>query len=863
MLTNQEKINRAVSQVHMLTNAVRELYSQNRKAFDGNKQLSKSFKDFFKITDTTIDKLNNPTLSIAMVGTTSAGKSTIVNAFAGRRVAPMNEQETSAGILKLTDSDEIVLNIEKTLGARWETGEKRGLTDAQNYEIIKDVYTKYHAAAKIKAPFIQVSGPLEWKRNKSILELPENLDVEFIDLPGLKTILDPKNLEVIQSMLSKALCIIAMDFTDVDALRIQRLLDEVKDIVKALKGNTEFLVFLLNKVDSQKSEDTPLEEKISTLSSLVSQTLGIKNSKLGVTIYPFIGHLLYLAQMSVTKGLDGEIIDFETSRIQTILEDCGNLFTKKRGLSSEDMKIFQAVRNAIENEEEITLEEVKAFYSLCVRISRVDVLYTEINRRVAESFEHIVIRPILDDFKKYIVKLMGEVTLYININKTNSLIDLVSEKIGILKSKIFIEGTSELECIEKFKNEISDIRNLLVTLNSVERTDEENFILNRIAKDLRKLEDRLGEQQLGYIDQQINDITDSIENVSTELMKLKNDIDVVKYLTSKSGQRAIRLFNGLSDVPKTIKKKLISKHLDPFRSNIAQKIGKGKYISIMGEAGELPSPLIHELGDTYGNLYELFYTTLSKFTKEGDMFVYKTEHALSDQWDKDVKNVGTCVDRRIRDVLSKITNISFQQETAILLGGVENYFNEELKRILGDINARTQLKSGDIASLLSNALEVSKAPLLIPETLFEFSTPKGASGWSGFIKTVSEEKYVLIEEHSCSDDEYGWRTVTRDVYGYTYKYENEIGRYNRWCSAIDNTIAVFWAIVNEWLQNQVSIFMNRIKKASVEVSEMIDTLLIEKAESVINNQLESEKFYQSLQDKVNKINNDFNVFIGL
>lgn len=87
MLTNQEKLNRAVSQVHMLTNAVRELYSQNRKAFDGNKQLSKSFKDFFKITDTTIDKLNNPTLSIAMVGTTSAGKSTIVNAFAGRRVA--------------------------------------------------------------------------------------------------------------------------------------------------------------------------------------------------------------------------------------------------------------------------------------------------------------------------------------------------------------------------------------------------------------------------------------------------------------------------------------------------------------------------------------------------------------------------------------------------------------------------------------------------------------------------------------------------------------------------------------------------------------------------------------------------------
>lgn len=864
MLSNQEKLDRAISHVHMLTNAVQELYRENKKAFDGNKQLSESFKFFFKIAETTTERLNNPTLSIAMVGTTSAGKSTLVNGFAGRRVAPMNEQETSAGILKLTDADEVVCNIEKTTGAKWKTGEMRKLTDSQIYDIIKGIYTEYHAhAAKIKAPLIQVSGPLEWKRNQSILELPSNLDVEFIDLPGLKTILDPKNLEVIQSMLSKALCIIAMDFTDVDELRIQRLLDEVKDIVKALKGNTEFLVFLLNKVDSQKSEDTPLEDKISKLSSLITQTLGIKGSKQGVTIYPFVGHLLYLAQMAVTKDSNGEVVAFDTNRIQTILEDCGNLFNKKRGLSTEDLRIFQTVRNAIENEEEITLDAAKAFYLLCLRISRVDALYAEINRRVAESFEHIVIRPILDDYNKFIVKLMGEVSLYININKTNSLIDLVSEKIGILKSKMFIEGTSEQTCVEKFTEEITGIRDLLDSINTANSSDEEKFVINRIAKDLRKIEDKLESPQLGYIDQQIKEITVSIETISTELMKLKNDVDIVKYMTSQKGQRAIRLFNGLSDVPKTIKKKLISKHLDPFRSNIAKKVGKGEYVSILGEAAELPSPLIKELGDTYGNLYELFYTTLSAFTRENDMFVYKTEHAYSDKWDVDVKKTGVCIDRRIRDILSKITNISFQQETAILLGGVESYFNEELKHILSDINTNTQLKSGDIASLLSNALEVSKAPLSIPDTLFEFSTPKGASGWAGIIDTVSEEKYVLIDENSCSDDEYGWRTVTRNVYGYAYRYENEIGRYNRWCSAIDNTIVVFWAIVNNWLQAQVGIFMDRIKNASIEVSDMIDTLLKEKAEAVLNNQIESEQFYKSLQDKVNKITIDYHNFLEL
>lgn len=196
-----------------------------------------------------------------MVGTTSAGKSTIVNALAGRTIAPMESEEMSAGVLRLIPSEEKSLKIAHS--EHWESGIFQPITDKDAYSKIENIFEKYHRFEKnTTPPEIIVSGPLLWSKHPELIGLPKDVSLEFIDLPGLKTLTDRKNLEVIKKHLSRSLCIIAMDYNDVDRARVKRLLEEVEDIVKALNGNDKSLLFLLNKVDARAQVDKPLGKKL-------------------------------------------------------------------------------------------------------------------------------------------------------------------------------------------------------------------------------------------------------------------------------------------------------------------------------------------------------------------------------------------------------------------------------------------------------------------------------------------------------------------------------------------------------------------------------------------------------------------------
>ncbi len=58
--------------------------------------------DHFKIAyEEAVQRLENPSLRLATIGTTSSGKSTLVNALIGRKIAPIESEEMSAGVLLL------------------------------------------------------------------------------------------------------------------------------------------------------------------------------------------------------------------------------------------------------------------------------------------------------------------------------------------------------------------------------------------------------------------------------------------------------------------------------------------------------------------------------------------------------------------------------------------------------------------------------------------------------------------------------------------------------------------------------------------------------------------------------------------
>ena len=201
-----ERLNAVRQLLNELGEGVVKLANTHSDVFD-DPQLKQEVEDFQEAYQEAKTRLENPKLSIATLGTTSSGKSTIVNALIGRRIAPIERSEMSGGILKLGDSDTVQLLIEDTQNAQWETGKWTDLTDTELYNRIQQVMWSYHETRKQRtdclAPQITVQSQLLPVRDRALLNLPEGIDLEIIDLPGLKSVQDRANLQVIQPQVRK------------------------------------------------------------------------------------------------------------------------------------------------------------------------------------------------------------------------------------------------------------------------------------------------------------------------------------------------------------------------------------------------------------------------------------------------------------------------------------------------------------------------------------------------------------------------------------------------------------------------------------------------------------------------------------
>lgn len=854
MLENQQQLDNALIYVDKIESAVAEIYNMNKAGFDGNKILSKSFSDFISVLNTTRDKLTKPSLSVAMIGTTSAGKSTIVNALSGRDVAPMEKKETSAGILRLLHSDERAINVAKTKGSKWPSGLTSNIADNEIMPIIAKIYDKYKKFVKTAAaPDITVWGPLQWQTNKELLSLPENLSVEFIDLPGLKTLTDNKNLEVIQSALSKSLCVIAMDFNDVDDSRIQRLLEELKDVVKAMGGKTDSLLFLLNKVDDVKSTDVPVEivinggthngVKIKGLTKKIAEALSLSSAS-NIKILPFVGILLYHAAQSIIKDHKGNIVSYDEQKLQQLFKDCANVFEgNEHLLSDEEIDAKDRIKYSLRKKLNISLEDLKIFENICYNLSHAKDFYEDLRMRINDSFYDIIIRPILYDLEINLDKLIADLTSYININKKTSKLELYSERIGILKMKLFLLGTNS----EKNHNEImSELSAISMELDSLDVSNDEDtlFVYNRIKRDVAKMISSIEGHPCGYIDSQIEDINASISDITSNLLGLQGAENVNKYLNDiKDTNRAVNVFNGISGIPENIKKRLKTEVLIPFRQALDEKKKKEDFIELASKT--MPVLFAEDLSGQYSNLYNLFYDTFSSFTLRDKDYWKKTSTEYSTSWEESVKEVYHWVDVRMRDILSRKTNIYFQLDTTTFITILNNYLHSELASILKELKKRLHVNETDFSVLIDNLMNVKKMEIIIPDTLFQFATPKATNGNIGY---DSRREIDYYKHHSCSSDEAVYKTVY-DKY-YEYKYENSKSVYKRWEGGIDKSFAPFWTIITGWIKDSVQSYMENIRESALQVADMTTSFLDEKMNNINSTNAENLAVFLSLEDKM-------------
>lgn len=111
-------------------------------------EIDKLSSNLEKALETLIDELRHPTLILATTGTTSSGKSTLVNFLCGADIVPMAQREMSAGTVTIEYSKEKALTIEKTPGALWECGKWEKISDEDIYSRLYHLMKAYIKARK-------------------------------------------------------------------------------------------------------------------------------------------------------------------------------------------------------------------------------------------------------------------------------------------------------------------------------------------------------------------------------------------------------------------------------------------------------------------------------------------------------------------------------------------------------------------------------------------------------------------------------------------------------------------------------------------------------------------------------------------
>lgn len=831
-MTNQEKLDRALKVVDDVITKTSEIYNAGITFFDTTETISKDFQEFQDIARKTQQRLLNPELSIAMVGTTTAGKSTIVNSFACRTVAPMEVKEMSAGVLELTHSDQTSITIHQTENAPWKTGHFDNIQDTDIYSKIQNIFEEYHSkAGRIAAPKISVTGPLELQANKAILDLPDNLNIKFIDLPGLKTLQDEKNLATIQEYLSKSFCIIAMDFNDVDNSRKQLLLNEVKDIVRSM-DNTEFLMFILNKVDCVKAGQRPVKELIKELKNSIKETLNLSDD---VNIYPFVAQLYYDIQSAVVKDIETyEIKGCKFEKLKNIFSDCGNYLKQKQDSNEIPKKLVRAIEDIADGEEQLeNISILQNFYDICRSISGAEELFTELKRRIEKSFSDIVIRPAMDDFHKKLQELLYNMESCINISKINSLSTLSEKKLEVINVKLFLEGTEEDENYEYIIAELENTRNLTNQLGLT--------IFDARINDLVSISNRRGQ---GFTELEVKTVQDNIDTITSKLAKTFSPEQINTFLKEQAdnGNHTVKIFHGITDVVGNIKARIIGQCLDDFRGYIAQGKTPDQFETLMTE--RMAANLAKEIKIPYKGLYFFLYSTLKDigFVKQDKTYTYTTTTPLSDITKQKLDTDRGRIDVSMRGVVSKLSNIQFQIETNTFIQNIQQFFKTELEYVKSEISRVVNDDEINIVSKLDNKMNVSKISTQLPNDLFTFTTPES-------VATERIKSGYDVEGGCCSDGYHVDTSYNR----YTYTYDNEVGCFERWQKGIDESTTTFWTIINKWVKEQINAYMKSVKESLKQITaDVISQLNGQLAKVQENITIDVEQLNQ-LSDSINGI----------
>ncbi|MEG4148075.1 dynamin family protein [Microcoleus sp. Pol12B5] len=804
----ESKLNNTRNLLQELGNSVSSLVKSSPDVF-ADPGIQSCLQDFLTVYQEAVQRLENPSFRIATLGTTSSGKSTIVNALIGRKIAPIEAGEMSGGVLSIKHSQEPRLMIAETEDAAWDAGEWTGLSDEDLYQRISAVMHSYHAARKKReyvAPQITAHVPLLPACDASLLGLPNGIGVELIDLPGLKSVQDRANLATIQKQVNKAFSLVALDYMQVDDEHRKRLLEELKKVVEYLQGRTDSMIFILNRVDQRGTDDLPLSVRIDKLREEIKEVLSLPELP---DVLPFNARLLYYAQCAWGSGAFNEpsTVDQATRSkfIKALFEDCFGT-------------IFQCIGN--------NLELAQWFFNLKLQIMSGQNVDDEIMRKILHySLEWSGGKELWDCFRRRVQKSFAELVILPALLEVFNNYESLSDNLDIL--------------IKTRK------------INNQEQVEQEREKIAQIRQDLQKNIKKLGKEFKIEIEQ----LREGLKNDDPKSrIKIRQDVD-------KEGRKGFSIIlDAVAEVEGDLTKVLIV----PVRDSLKKNQGAFELRDQLREV-TLPS-----LADKISKAYDNVSRRLSKFSQQSEYLV-KRVRADDDKGKKELEHDERYVRllyHNMREAITKRAEFVLQGKAQQFEQALESLVDEQVKRLkvcLSDENfSSINIEKAALSNLRKKLAQ--NLPTL-PEEFFEVpdaikqnrSQQREVVGtkteYETRTKTVNENYTEYYEDGSCFSST-KTRTKTRPV---TREYQEAVTRNiyedieyvelflpspdlmaKQWSSGIAKKKASLWDILCDWILKRLDYVSSIFEESVDEITNLAERALQQQL-SFIEDNFEQEK----------------------
>lgn len=816
-LNIESKLNNTRNLLQELGNSVSSLVNSSPDVFN-DPGIKTSLQEFLTIHKEALQRLENPSFRIATLGTTSSGKSTIVNALIGRKIAPIEAGEMSGGVLTLKHSQEQRLMIAETQDAAWDTGECTGLSDEDLYQRIRTVMHSYHEARKKReyiAPQITAYVPILPACNTSLLGLPDGIGVELIDLPGLKSVQDRTNLATIQKQVNKAFSLVALDYMQVDDDHRKRLLEELKKVVEYLQGRTDSMIFILNRVDQRGADDLPLAVRIDKLREEIKEVLSLSELP---DVLPFNARLLYYAQCAWGSGALNESSEITQEMrlklLKAMFQDCAGVIRLNTRENRDLKNWFRDVEDRVEDNEVIDDETMRKILRYSLEWSGGRELWDCFRRRVQKSFAELVILPaLLDVFDNY---------------------DLLAKSLDIL---IQTRKISNQEQVEQERDEIAKLR-----------------------QDLQKNIKKIGKEFKTEIEQLIEGLKN---NDPKSRIKIKQDAE------KKQRKGFSIIFDAVAELEADLTKSLIIPVRDSFKNN------QGAF-ELRDKLREVTLP---SLADDISKAYDNVGRRLSKFDAESEYLV-KRVRADHDKGKKELEHDERYVRllyHTMRQAISARAEFFLQGKAQQFEQALESLVDEQVERLkvcLSEGNYSTiNLEKAAISNLHKKLAQ--NLPTL-PEKFFEIpdAIKQNRSKKTEVVGTKTEYETRTKTEYQNYTESYQdgscfsstkTRTKTRPV---TSNYEEAVTRNiyedieyvelflpspdsmaKQWLSGIEKGKASLWDILLEWILKRLDYASSVFEESVDEITNLADRALQQQLIIIEDNFEQEKQFWRDFEVK--------------